>query len=258
MCFSFWNPVTLPATPGMDVVGNIVSVGDSVDEWDEGDRVAALIQTGGNARYAAVHQDSLVSVPRSLDSAEAACMVTTYMAAYQSLKLVLGKERTLEGKKILVTGGIGPTGQALIQMSKRAGADKVYATAPAKMHRYVKLVLGAKPLPMEPEEWLPEIQGQMDVVLDGVCQDGFASPQKALSRNGSLVCVGMAALMNSESMGAFGAPMSARWTKTKASWFMSKTKFYDVWSSYNNDPTKYKVSCVVYLVYIFEDKKCTH
>jgi NADPH:quinone reductase-like Zn-dependent oxidoreductase len=222
-------------------VGLIVAKGENVTEWNEGDRVAALIQTGGNALYAVIKQTDLVAVPRSLDSAEAVCMVSTYMTAYQALKLVIGKERTLEGKTILVTGAIGPTGQALIQMAKRAGANKVYATAPAKLHRYVKSVLGAKALPMEPEEWLPEVKGKMDIVLDGACQDGFDSPQKALSPNGTLVCVGMAALMNSESMGAFGAPMSARWTQTKASYFMSNTKYYNIWSSYANNQKGYKV-----------------
>lgn len=240
MSFDVIEPVCCPATPGMDVIGYIVSKGENVTKWQEGDRVAALVQIGGNARYAVISSKSLISVPRSLDPAEAVCMVTTYMTAYQSLKLVIGKQRNLEGKKVLVTGALGPTGQALVQMAKRAGADAVFATAPSKMHRYVRSVLGASPLPMEPAEWLPEVKGSMDVVLDGVCQDGFASPRAALSSKGTLVCVGMAALMNSESMGVFGAPMSARWTNTKASWFMSRTKVYDVVSSFNNDPQRFK------------------
>jgi NADPH:quinone reductase-like Zn-dependent oxidoreductase len=178
-----------------------------------------------------------------MDASEAACVVSTYMTAYQTLKMCVRNERTLDGKQVLVTGGVGIQGQALIQMARRAGAAKVYATAPKNMHRYVRLMLGAKPLPMEPEEWLPQVEGQMDFVLDGVCQDGFESPRRALSSDSDsmLICVGMTALLNSEKMGAFGAPMSAHWSKTKASWFMSRTKFYDVWSSFKNDPKQFKV-----------------
>jgi len=240
MSFSVVEPVCCPATPGMDVIGNIVSVGSNVTEWKEGDRVAALVQTGGNARYVVIPSKSLVAVPRSLDNSEAVCMISIYMTAYQSLRLVVGKERTLKGKQVLVVGALGPTGQALIQMAKRAGADNVFATAPENMHRYVRSVLGAKPLPMEPAEWLTDVKGKMDVVMDNVCQDGFESSRAALSDKGTLVCVGMSGLMNSESMGVFGAPMSARWAQTKASYFMSRTQTYDVLDSFNKDPKKFK------------------
>lgn len=240
MSFSLVEPVCCPATPGMDVIGNVVAVGSNVTEWKEGDRVAALVQTGGNARYAVIPSKSLVAVPRSLDNSEAVCMISIYMTAYQSLRLVVGKERTLKGKQVLVVGALGPTGQALIQMAKRAGADNVFATAPTNMHRYVRSVLGATPLPMEPKEWLATVNGKMDVVMDNVCQDGFESSRAALSDKGTLVCVGMSGLMNSESMGVFGAPLSARWAQTKASYFMSRTHMYDVLDSFNKDPKKFK------------------
>ena len=71
------TPLELPATPGSDVVGNIVKVGLSCKNFKVGDRVAALVQNGGNARYAVIAEDSLVSVPRSLDSAEACLLYTS-------------------------------------------------------------------------------------------------------------------------------------------------------------------------------------
>lgn len=240
MSFSVVEPISIPATPGMDIIGNVVAVGKNVTAWKEGDRVAALVQTGGNARYAVISSNSLIAVPRSLDNSEAVCMVSIYMTAYQSLRLVVGKERTLKGKQVLIVGALGPVGQALIQMAKRAGADSVFATAPTNMHRYVKSVLGAKPLPMEPSEWLASIKGKMDVVMDNVCQDGFESSRAALSDKGALVCVGMSGLMNSETMGVFGAPMSARWAQTKASYFMSRTQTYDILDSFYKDPKKFK------------------
>ena len=248
MSFALVEPVCCPATPGMDVVGNIVAVGKNVTGFKEGDRVAALMQTGGNARYTVVPAKSLVAVPRSLDNSEAVCMVSIYMTAYQSLRLVVGKERTLDGKHVLIIGALGPVGQALIQMAKRAGAHTVYATAPTNMHRYVRSVLGAKPLPMEPQAWLEVVKGKMDVVLDNVCQDGFESSRAALSDKGTLVCVGMSGLLNSESMGLLGAPLSARWAQTKASYFMSRTHSYDILTSFHNDPKKFKAD----LAHVFQ------
>ena len=241
MDFSVTDPVSLPATPGGDFVGSIVSVGKGVTAWKEGDRVAALVRTGGNARYMVLSQDSLVAVPRSVESSEAVAMVSTYMTAYQSLQKALGKSKSFAGKAVLVTGGIGPVGQALIQLSFRAGADIVFCTAPDNRHRYVKSVLGAKPLPMEPSKWLPLLEGKIDVVFDSACQDGFDSPQKALNSNGKLICLGMYSLLQQETMGAFGAPMSAFWAKTKSQYLMGNTQFYEVWESFQSDPKKFKV-----------------
>jgi len=133
--FDVVNPSTLPMTPGHDVVGRIVALGSNVTDFSEGDRVAALIRTGGNARYASVPQSSLVRVPHTLDSAEAACMVTVYSAAYQSLKMVSSKGPmfSLLGKKVLVIGGMDSVGQAIVQMCNKARAE-VYATAPKRRH----------------------------------------------------------------------------------------------------------------------------
>lgn len=224
----------------MDVIGDVAAVGKNVEGWQKGDRVAAFVNTGGNARYIVVPSNVLVPVPRVLDAAEAVCMVSTYMTAWQSLQLILGDEKSLSGKRILIVGGIDPVCQALIQLSNRAGAEKVYCTAPGNKHKYVKSVLGAKPLPMRPDEWLPLVEGKMDVVYDQACQDGFDSSKKALDQHGTLVCVGMYAMLKSQTVGIFGASLSAYWTKAKAKYFMSNTKFYQVHTSFRKDPETFK------------------
>lgn len=243
ICFSVTDPVCLPATPGMDLVGTIVTVGEQVQDFKVGDRVAALVRTGGNARYCVVPQQSLVIVPRYLDASEAVAMVSVYMAAYQSLMI---SAAVIEGSTVLVTGaGMGPVEQALIQLSLRAGATQVYCTAPDRHHRYVRSVLGATPLPTN--QWLPIVEEKMDVVFDSLCQDGFESSFKALKNTGTLVCVGMSSLLQNEPMGAFGAPLSAFWARTKAQYFMSRTHFYDVWESFKSDPKKFKADLATIL-----------
>lgn len=247
ICFQVFDPVSLPGTPGYDAVGIIQEVGSAVnaDEWKKGDRVAALIRTGGNARYAIIPSSSLVHVPKSIDASEAVCMVSTYMTAYQALKLTLDPEekkgsKPFDGKKVLVVGGTGPVGQALVQLALKAGASEVYATGPTSRHRYMKIVMGAKPLPYETEEWLPEVKGQMDLVFDGACQDGYESSQAALNEKGKLVTVGMYAKLHAEEPGLFGAPLSAFLMDAKSHWFMSKTQSYEVWSSFKSDPETFK------------------
>lgn len=236
------DPISLPVTPGGDIVGNIVKVGSRVRHFKVGDRVAALVRTGGNARYISVPATHLVSVPRSCDSAEAACMISTFMTAYQAVRLVTKDQFTMHGKHVLVTGGIEPIGQALIQLCFRAGATQVYATAPANRHKYIQSVLGAHPLPVEPKDWLPHTKGQMDVVFDGKCHDGLTSPYASLRPDGGvLICVGMTALLGREQPGVFGAPLSAYWSQIKGQLLLSKSKTYEVWDSFKENREAFKV-----------------
>lgn len=227
-------------TPGEDVVGRVVQVGTEVKDFEVGDRVAGLIRTGGNARYTSVPASSLVRVPRTIDSAEAACCVSIYTSAYQCMKCVLKAGEAMswyKGKKVLVVGSMDGVGQALIQMCVKAHAE-VYATAPDCRHAFMRNVLGASPLPESSQEWLRVVQGEMDVVFDGLCEDGLAAAKKALRKDGKLVCFGYSSMLKEE-MGYFGVPLSARFNKWRGQ--LSNAKNIDIWDSFQRDPEMYKV-----------------
>ena len=203
--------------------------------------MAALVRTGGNARFVSVPMDHLVRVPPTVDAAEAACMVSIYAAAYQSMKLVSTsslKNSTLglNGKKVLVIGGMDSVGQALVQMLNKARAQ-IYATCPKRRHGYMMNVLGAMPLSENISEWLPRVKGKMDVVFDGRCEDGLSAACTALTPKGKVVCFGYGAMIN-EPMGVFGAPMSAYLNKWRGH---ARAKNLDIWESLLNDPQQYKV-----------------
>uniref|UniRef100_A0A7S4T8M2 Enoyl reductase (ER) domain-containing protein n=1 Tax=Ditylum brightwellii TaxID=49249 RepID=A0A7S4T8M2_9STRA len=225
------------------------------ERFQEGDRVAALTRTGGNARYANVPISRLVRVPGSVDSAEAACIVTTFATAYQVLHRARPDSEThsLEGKHVLITGGSGPTGQAMIQLAHLAGASKVYSTALEKYHGMLRH-LGAVPLPLTTKDWLPEVEGEMDFVADSLCQDDFASPHAALKKGGHLVVMGVSAINNTESRGMFGQPVSAKLAMFKARNVMSNTTVFDLWESFERKPEVYKRD-LEYLLTLLEKEK---
>ena len=167
-------------------------------------------------------------------------MVSVYTTAYQSLKFVAkkGPMSSLEGLDILVIGGMDGVAQALIQMCKKA-KSRVYVTAPKRRHSYIREVLGATPLPNNSQEWAPIVQNKMDVVFDGLCEDGLDLPRKALNQNGDLVCFGQASILNQE-MGIFGAPMETHLNKLQSK-FISEVHTLDIWDSFNSDPKTFKV-----------------
>lgn len=56
------NPGRLPRVMGYDVVGHVIAVGSNVEQPVIGERVAALIQTGGYASHVLVPAERAVEV----------------------------------------------------------------------------------------------------------------------------------------------------------------------------------------------------
>jgi NADPH:quinone reductase-like Zn-dependent oxidoreductase len=209
--FDVLQPMCLPLTPGMDVVGHVCACGSKVNPaFAEGDRVAALVRTGGNARFISVASNSLVKVPKTIDPAEAVAMVAAFTTAYQTLKRIkqAGPMFSLLGKRVLVIDGLSGVGQALIQMCAKARAE-IYAPCPHNQQAFLLNVLGAHPLPLDTAQWLPLVEGQMDFVFDGLCEDGLESSHKALNKEGEIICFGHMAMLKERNIGILGAPILA-------------------------------------------------
>jgi len=235
--------VNLPGVSGFELVGSVIIVGADVQREGViqiGDAVGACCRTGGNSRYAVIPSSDLVKIPGGVDSAQAASVITNYMTAYQALHRLKprGRKETLEGINILVTGGNGPIGQAVIELGFRAGASKIFVTAEKKYHGILH-EQGVCPLPLDADAWLPLVKGKMDVVIDGICQDGYASPRAALSKTGHLIIIGMTLVMNNSERGWFGTPMDAS-VQTFATKFMSRTSVYDPYRSSQTKPNEWK------------------
>jgi NADPH:quinone reductase-like Zn-dependent oxidoreductase len=236
--FDVLTPVNLPLTPGYDVVGNIVEVGSSVSGFTVGERIAAIVRSGGNARWISIPSSSLVKVPESLDSAEVAALVSIYTTAYQALRKITGSGPmfSLQGKKVLVLGGLDGVGQALIQLCKKARAT-VYVSAPKLRHVYLNTVLGVTPL-LE-NDWLSSVEGQIDYVFDGICENGTEKSFKALTPDGELVCYGHASMLKEKEMGILGVPLTFRMNQFYSK-FSSRVHTVDIWDNFVADPIVYK------------------
>ncbi|KAL7516187.1 hypothetical protein ACHAWX_001232, partial [Stephanocyclus meneghinianus] len=122
-----------PSVPGFQIVGTVFALGaglKSKDVWRRGDRVAALTNGGGNARYVSIPASDAILLPPNATHEGLVCLVSNYMTAYQSLKLAKMKKggAPLTNCNVLITGGSGPVGQALIDLATREGA-RVITTA---------------------------------------------------------------------------------------------------------------------------------
>ena len=76
-----------------------------------------------------------MKVPENLDAAEAACLVRSYLAAYQILYRT-GSFEVDKKHKILVTGANGNISRAVIELAKMARV-KVYAASNSRHRNFI-------------------------------------------------------------------------------------------------------------------------
>ena len=200
----FHRSMPTPFVTGCDLIGIVVRCPTEGDEGEcntlrdnniiqVGDRVCAVgLDLGGNAQYVHVSPSHLFRVPSDLDAAQAACLPRTFAAAYQCLHRPGGQRRSVVGKKVLVTGGLGCFGQACVQLARAAGASVVYVTGQRGQGIETRTVAGMKTVELghDPEEWLPVVGKGVDIVIDTVGYRGYSAAHSALNDTGELICVG--------------------------------------------------------------------
>ncbi|MEM6927757.1 MAG: medium chain dehydrogenase/reductase family protein [Myxococcota bacterium] len=181
-----------PLTPGYDVVGRVHAVGEGVEPWTIGDRVADLTKTGGCATHIVRASEGLVRVPDSLDPAEATALSLSGVTAYQML---FRQARVRPGHRVLVQGGNGGVGWFALQLLAARGITTWTTARPA--HHAALRALGAHPVDYRDPTWPRRVreasEGGVDFVFDGQGARGFRDSLHALRRKGRLVIIGSSA-----------------------------------------------------------------
>ncbi|MEX0160759.1 MULTISPECIES: quinone oxidoreductase family protein [unclassified Microbacterium] len=133
-------PITEPRAVGFDGAGVIESLGDDVDGFAVGDRVAIRDTLGTYASLLAVPVEKMVALPDAVTAAEGAGIGIPAGTAYQALRS-LG---LAEGDVLLVHGGSGSVGQAAVQFAVAWGATVIATASPARHDQLREL--GATPV----------------------------------------------------------------------------------------------------------------
>ncbi len=111
--------------PGMEIAGQIVSLGSHVSGLAVGDKICSLLPGGGYAAYAVAAAPLCMPIPEGLSMVEAAAIPETFMTVWTNL---FERGRCKAGDTVLVHGGTSGIGTTAIQLASVLGG-KVYATA---------------------------------------------------------------------------------------------------------------------------------
>ncbi len=114
-----------PFTPGIEAAGDVIALGEGVEDLNVGDRVMTNARHGLFAEIAAVDRAGVQPLPEAFDYAEGAVFKSAYMTAWNALN---HGAHLRPGEVLLVHGAAGGVGLAAVQIGRLMGAI-VIATA---------------------------------------------------------------------------------------------------------------------------------
>lgn len=182
--------------PGLEVAGEIVSVGAGVTRFRPGDRVAALIPGGGYAEYGVADCHTTMPLPAGLSMTEAAALPETFMTVWLNMFQRGGFKA---GDTILIHGGASGIGTTATMLAKAFGAGKIITTVGSERQRQASLQLGADVaiLYKEQDYVLATHEATAgkgaDLILDIIAGDYVARNFAAAAMNGRIVQIGIIA-----------------------------------------------------------------
>lgn len=108
--------------PGLEFVGYIDQIGESVTQWKGKERVFGILAGGAYASQVVTHQRMVVSVPDELDDIEAAAVPEAFIAAHDAL-VTQGEMKT--GYLVLIHAVAGGVGSAALQLVNLLGGEAI-------------------------------------------------------------------------------------------------------------------------------------
>ncbi len=182
-----------PYTPGKDVSGRVVKIGDGVKKWKSGDRVySAGTRSGAYAEYALCHHSQVFSLPENLDFFQGAAVGIPGAAAWRAL---LTRARGKKGERLLIHGASGSVGMIAIQLAVARGMA-VYGTAgTARGMDNITKAGALKAYNHSSAGYLEEIrcdcgEGGLDIILEMLANVNLAHDLQLLGPGGRVVIIG--------------------------------------------------------------------
>lgn len=216
-------PIQLPRTPGGEIAGTVVEIGESGGgDWKIGDPVAVqsnifcgecefcqrgeesmclrgeilgVQRDGGFAEKVVVPARALVRLPVDVDFDMAAALT---LAGSTAMHMLTVRTQVREGDWVLVMGGASGVGTAAIQIAKQLGA-RVISTGSTEAKRALAKRLGAEfVLDWTDGKWPAEVRkitGKrgVDLVVEHVGGEVLQKCFDCLARGGTIVTCGATA-----------------------------------------------------------------
>ena len=169
---------------GVDVAGQVETVGRNVTQFRPGDEVFGVAR-GAFAEYVSASETKLALKPANLSFEQAASVP---IAAFTALQGLRDKGRIQSGQKVLINGAAGGVGTFAVQIAKAFGAEVtgVCSTRNVEMVRSI----GADHVIDYTRGDFTRSGPSYDLILDSVGNHSLSDLRRVLTPEGTLVLVG--------------------------------------------------------------------
>ena len=186
----------LPFTPGIELCGKVVAIGDDVTRLAVGDRVLGNpdLPHGGFAEYALMSQDTTFLAPPVLDDAEAAALHIGYQTGWFGL---LRRADLQAGETLVVHAAAGGVGSAAIQLGKAFGARVIGVVGGPEKAEYARRLGADVVVDRREEDFVTVVKDVTngrgaDVIYDPVGGTTYQRSTKCIAFEGRILVVGFA------------------------------------------------------------------
>lgn len=212
-------PLTLPRTLGCEIAGVIAALGEDVDQWQVGERVAVqsnlfcgtceycrngeesicmnavllgVQRDGGFAEKVVVPSRALARLPEAVSFQTSAALT---LSGSTAMHMLVDRAEVREGQWVLVMGAASGVGSAAIQIARRLGA-RVITTASDERKRVLAARLGAEyVVDLEHQDWPAEVRkitGKrgVDVIIEHIGGTVLEQAFHCLARGGAIITCG--------------------------------------------------------------------
>ena len=182
-----------PFSPGLEISGTVVQIGDKVSNFRIGDKVMGIMKYGGYTQEILLPEDNIYPIITGMDMYTAAGFPVVYGTAYSAL---VSKANIKPKDNCLILGASGGVGLACIEIAK-AMESYVIAAGGSKEKLEVCIDKGADGIINYNEEKFrfklkKAFEKGIDVVVDLVGGEIAIDAVKSLGWNGRIVIVGFA------------------------------------------------------------------
>ena len=186
----------LPFTPGVELCGEVVTVGSGVTGIAVGDRVigGSALPSGAYAELALMNAGAGLPAPAGLDDAEAAAFFISYQTGWFGLHR---RARLAAGETLLVQAAAGGVGSGAVQLGKAAGA-RVIGVVGGERKAEVARALGADVVVDRLSQDFVEVVKEVtdgrgaDVIYDPVGGETYTRSTKCIAFEGRILIIGFA------------------------------------------------------------------
>ena len=186
-------PAGITDIPGLEIAGDVVTLGKGVTGFKKGQKIMALVAGGGYAEYCVVPAPQCLPMPAGMTYIQAAAVPETFFTVWTNL---FDRGRLKKGETVLIHGGSSGIGTTAIQVAKAFGAT-VFVTAGSDAKCAACKKLGAKiAINYKSHDFVDAVMAAtknkgVDVVLDMVGGDYVTRNLKILAPQGRHVSIAM-------------------------------------------------------------------